>query len=168
MGLCLCPSKGILVGMDPYCSSGVPRALHSGWLHSGAAASRHRDPAASEAQHPTARHAILCRVRVVLDLRLRTLKRLMAHWVLHACAEVQKNTSITTKACRHRHQGLRRESLASTSMARSSMTPRWNKRSHRRKRTSSSITTTTMTMLRIPRTQGDSCCRSIHSCCRSI
>ena len=29
-----------------YCSSGVPRALHSGRLHSGAAASRHRDPAA--------------------------------------------------------------------------------------------------------------------------
>ena len=64
VGLCLCPSKGLLAGMDPYCSSGVPRALHSGWLHSGAAASRHRDPAASQAQHQTAGHAILCRIRV--------------------------------------------------------------------------------------------------------
>ena len=87
----------------------------------------------------------VCRHDAVLDLRLRTLKRLMAHWVLHACAEVQKNTSITTKACRHRHQGLRREPLASTSMAHSSIRPRWNKRNHRRKRTSSSMTTTTMT-----------------------
>ena len=53
-----------------------------------------------------------------------------------------------------RHQGLRREPLASTSMAHSSMRQRWNKRSHRRKRTSSSMTTTTMTMLRIPRARG--------------
>ena len=30
-----------------------------GWRHSGAAASRHRDPAASQAQHQTAGHAIL-------------------------------------------------------------------------------------------------------------
>ena len=64
VGLCLCPSKGLSAGMDPYCSSGVPRALHPGWLHSGATASRHRDPAASEAQHQTAGHAILCRIRV--------------------------------------------------------------------------------------------------------
>ena len=43
----------------------------------------------------------MCRNDAVLDLRLNTMKRLTAHWVLHACAEVQKNTSITTKAWRH-------------------------------------------------------------------
>ena len=43
----------------------------------------------------------LCRDEAVLDLRLNTMKRLMAHWVLHASAEVEKNTSITTKAWRH-------------------------------------------------------------------
>ena len=43
----------------------------------------------------------VCRNEAVLDLRLSTMKRLMAHWVLHACAEVEKNTSITTKAWRH-------------------------------------------------------------------
>ena len=32
----------------------------------------------------------VCRNEAVLDLRLSTMKRLMAHWVLHACAEVQK------------------------------------------------------------------------------
>ena len=104
VGWCLCPSKGLPAGMDPYCSSGVPRALHSGWLHSGAATCGRLNPAASEAQHQTAGHAVLCRVRVpdaVLDLRLNTMERLMAHWVLHACAEVQKNTRITTKAWRH-------------------------------------------------------------------
>ena len=41
------------------------------------------------------------RNEAVLDLRLSTMKRLMAHWVLHACAEVERNTSITTKAWRH-------------------------------------------------------------------
>ena len=45
-------------------SSGVPRDLHSGWLHSGAATCGHLNPAASEAQHQTAGHAVLCRVRV--------------------------------------------------------------------------------------------------------
>ena len=40
----------------------------------------------------------VCRNEAVLDLRLSTMKRLMAHWVLHACAEVEKNTSITTKS----------------------------------------------------------------------
>ena len=43
----------------------------------------------------------VCRDEAVLDLRLNTMKRLMAHWFLHACAEVQKNTSITAKAWRH-------------------------------------------------------------------
>ena len=28
VGLCLCPSTGFPVGMDPYCSSGAPRVLH--------------------------------------------------------------------------------------------------------------------------------------------
>ena len=42
----------------------------------------------------------VCRNEAVLDLRLN-MKRLMAHWVLHACAEVAKNTSITTKAWRY-------------------------------------------------------------------
>ena len=46
------------------------------------------------------------------------------------------------------------EPLTSTSMARSSMRRRWSKGSHRRKRTLSSMTTTTMTMLRIPRARG--------------
>ena len=44
----------------------------------------------------------VCWNEAVLDLRLNTMKRLMAHyWVLHACAEVAKNTSITTKGWRH-------------------------------------------------------------------
>ena len=43
----------------------------------------------------------VCRDDAVLDLRLNTMERLMAHWVLHACAEVQKDTRITTKAWRH-------------------------------------------------------------------
>ena len=43
----------------------------------------------------------VCRNEAVLDLRLSTMKRLLAHWVLHACAEVEKNPSITTKAWRH-------------------------------------------------------------------
>ena len=64
VGLCLCPSKGFPAGMDPYCSSGVPRDLHSGWLHCGAAARRHLDPAAPETQHRRAGHAVFCRVRV--------------------------------------------------------------------------------------------------------
>ena len=93
-----------LLGMDPYCSSGVPRALHSGWLHSGATASRHRDPAASEASNSRPCNSLpspCAGNEAVLDFRLSTMKRLMAHWVLHACAEVEKNTSITTKARRH-------------------------------------------------------------------
>ena len=64
VGLCLCPSKGLPAGMDPYWSSGVPRALHSGWLHSEAATCGHLNPGASEAQHQKAGHAILSRVRV--------------------------------------------------------------------------------------------------------
>ena len=43
----------------------------------------------------------VCRDEAVLDLGLNTMKRLVAHWVLHACAEVEKNTSITTKAWHH-------------------------------------------------------------------
>ena len=43
----------------------------------------------------------VCRNEAVLDLRLNTMKRLMAHWVLHACAEVAKNTIITTKLWLH-------------------------------------------------------------------
>ena len=43
----------------------------------------------------------MCRNDAVLDLRLNTMKRLMARWILHACTEVQKNTSITTRAWRH-------------------------------------------------------------------
>ena len=33
----------------------------------------------------------VCQDEAVLDLRLATMKRLMAHWVLHACAEVEKH-----------------------------------------------------------------------------
>ena len=43
----------------------------------------------------------VCRNEAVLDLRLSAMKRLLAHWVLHSCAEVEKNPSITTKAWRH-------------------------------------------------------------------
>ena len=66
---------------------------------------RHHDPAAPEAQRQRAAHAVLCQVRVpddaVLDLRLGALKRLMAQWEIHACAEVEKKTRIATKAWRH-------------------------------------------------------------------
>ena len=34
-------------------------------------------------------------------MRLGTMKRLMAQWVLHACKEVEEKTSITTRAWRH-------------------------------------------------------------------
>ena len=70
----------------------------------------------------------VCRDDAVRDLRLRTMKRLMAHWVLHACAEVQKKTRASqrkpgTTSLGHskRHQGSWREPVTSTSMARSSM-----------------------------------------------
>ena len=43
----------------------------------------------------------VCQDDAVLDLRLGALKRLMAQWVIHACAEVEKKTRITTKAWRH-------------------------------------------------------------------
>ena len=43
----------------------------------------------------------VCRDDAVLDLRLGALKRLMAQWVIHACAEVEKKTRITTKPWRH-------------------------------------------------------------------
>ena len=106
----------------------------------------------------------VCRNESVLDLRLGTMKRLMAHRVLHACAEVEKTRAsqrklgATSLGLSKRHQCLRRAPLASTSMAHSSMRRRWNKRSHRRKRTSFSMTTTTMmTLMRIPRAR--------HSCC---
>ena len=101
VGLCLSPSKGLLVGL-----SGVLRALHSG-LHTV-----ELQPLDIVIQQPL-KHSIkhqamqfsaesVCRNDAVLDMRFSTMKRLMAHWVLHACAEVQKkNTSITTKAWRH-------------------------------------------------------------------
>ena len=54
----------------------------------------------------------------------------------------QRKPGATSLGHSKRHQGLRREPLASTTMAHSSMRRRWNKRSHRRrKRTSSSMTT---------------------------
>ena len=85
--------EGFHAGVDPYCTSGVPRALDTRLLHSGV-------------KHSTKQQAMqffaesMCRDEAVLDLRLGTMKRLMAHWVLHACKEVEK-TSITTKAWRH-------------------------------------------------------------------
>ena len=42
----------------------APRALHSGWLHSEAATCGHLNPAALQAHHQTAGHAILCRICV--------------------------------------------------------------------------------------------------------
>ena len=69
-----------------------------------AAASRHRDPTASEAQHQTAGHAILCRVRV--SGRGGAGLAPQHHEASHGfCMPAQrwKNTSITTKAWRHEH-----------------------------------------------------------------
>ena len=86
----------------------------------------------------------VCRDDAVLDLRLSTMKRIMAH-----CSACLRRGLGHSK----RHQGLRRETLARTSMAHSSMRRRWNKRSHWGERTSSSMTTTT-TMPRIPRARG--------------
>ena len=43
----------------------------------------------------------VCRDDTVLDLRLGTMKRLMAQWVIHACEEVEKKTHITAKAWHH-------------------------------------------------------------------
>ena len=98
----------------------------------------------------------LCRNEAVLDLRLSTMKRLTAHRALHACAEVEKhehhNESLAphlldirrgTKACG--------ESRSRAPQRHSPMRRRWNKKSHQKKRTSFSMMTTTMTMLRIPR-----------------
>ena len=48
----------------------------------------------------------VCRDKLVVDLRLGTMKRLMAHWVLHACA------GATSLGHSKMHQGLRREPLA--------------------------------------------------------
>ena len=44
----------------------------------------------------------VCRDEAVLDLRLGTMKRLMAHWVLHACTEVE-NIRRGTNACGESH-----------------------------------------------------------------
>ena len=43
----------------------------------------------------------VCRDDTVLDLRLGTMKRLTAQWVIHACKEVEKKTHVTAKAWRH-------------------------------------------------------------------
>ena len=89
------------------------------------------------------------------------MKRLMAHWVLHACTEVQKNTSITTKAWRHLSWTFEDTPRLAARAAREHLkgtlfeeTEEDTRRSHRRKRTSSSMTTTMMKMLRIPRARG--------------
>ena len=67
VGLVRCPPEGFPGGMGPCCSSRVSRALRTRWLHSGVAALRHLDAAASEAHHQTAGYA--CRHEAVLDLR---------------------------------------------------------------------------------------------------
>ena len=94
VGLCLCPSKGLLAGMDPYCSSGVPRALHPGWPHSGATAGRHRDPAASQA-HSIKQQAMqffaesVCRNEAVLSSSRRARgSRIVRPWTLVAGCHV--------------------------------------------------------------------------------
>ena len=160
VGLCLCPPEGFPDGMGPCCSSGAPRALRPGDY------TAELQPADISIQQPL-KHSnkqqamqffaeSVCRDEAVLDLRLSTMKRLMAHWVLHACAEVEKGRAsqrklgATSLGHSKRHQGLRE----STSMAHSSMRRRWNKKSHQKKRTSFSMTTTTMTMLRIPESTG--------------
>ena len=72
---------------------------------------------------------------------LSTVKRLMAHYVLHVCAEVEKTRAsqrklgATSLGHSKRHRGLRREPLASTPMAHSSMRRRWNNKSHQKKPT---------------------------------
>ena len=63
----------------------------------------------------------------------------------------QRKLGATSLGHSKRYQGLRRQPLASTPMAPSSMRQRRNKKSHQKQRTSFSTTTTTMTMLRIPR-----------------
>ena len=80
----------------------------------------------------------------------------MAHWVLHARAEAEKNTSITTKAWRHLSWTFEEAPRLAARATREHLdgTLLDDKRSHRRKRTSSSMTTTTMTVLRIPRARG--------------
>ena len=91
----------------------------------------------------------VCRDEAVTDLRLSTMERLMPHWVLHACAEVE-NTSVTTKAWRHLswtfEEALRLAARATREHlnAHYSMRRRWNKKSHQKKRTSFSMMTTTM------------------------
>ena len=64
----------------------------------------------------------VCRDDAVLDLRLGTMKRLKAQWVIHASKEVEKKTHITAKAWRHLSWTFEEAPMlaASTSMARSS------------------------------------------------
>ena len=85
----------------------------------------------------------VCRDEAVLDLRLGTMERLLAHWVLHACTDEEKNTNITTKAWRH----LSWTFAEAPGLAASANREHLN--GTRFEETSFSMTT--MTMLRIPR-----------------
>ena len=127
VGLRLCPPEGFPDGLGPCCSSRVSHALRTIWLHSGVAASRHLDPAAPEAQHQRAGHAILCRVFV--PERGGAGPAPQHHEASHsapgpACLRrggktraSQRKLGATSLGHSKRHQGLRREPLTSTSMA---------------------------------------------------
>ena len=138
VGLCLCPSQGFSAGMDPYCSSGVPRAMHSGWLHSGAATCGHLNPAAPWAHHQEHPMHFFCEVPV--PGRCGAWHAPRHHGASHgaegfARKEVEEKSSITTRAWRHLSWTFE-EAAMLAEMARSSMRRRWNKKSHQRTRTS--------------------------------
>ena len=127
--------------------------LRTSWLHSGVAAGRHLDPAASEAQHQTADNAILCRVCVSGRGGAGPVPQ--HHEACHGALGSAQRWKTQERHNESLAPGLRREPLTRTSMAHSSMRRRWNKKSHLKKRTSFSMMTTTMTtmtMLRIPST----------------
>ena len=65
VGLHLHPQEGIPAGVGPCYSSRLLRSFHSWRPHIGASACRHLDPAAPEAHHQRAGHAVHCRVRVL-------------------------------------------------------------------------------------------------------
>ena len=113
-------------------------------LHSGVAARRHLDPAASETHHQTADHAILCRVRVSGRSGAGPANR-PSHGAL---VSARLHRGGEKDECHNESLAPPLLDLASTSMAHSSRKKRhlmrrsWNKKSHQKKRTSLSMTTT--------------------------
>ena len=103
----------------------------------------------------------VCRDDAVLDLRLGTMKRLMAHWVLHACAEVQKTRASQRKP-------------GATSLGTLEEAPRHAARATHEHLNGTLFDETVVEQEEPPEEEDlifhdeDSCCRSIYSCCRSI